>query len=69
MSHLQVELILFARCLGSSWVMYNRKQIMKKALEGVHAAKVLDIGCADGGYSPLLSSYLNASLVIGWIYH
>ena len=45
--------------------MYNRKQIMKKALEGVHAAKVLDIGCADGGYSPLLSSYLNASLVIG----
>jgi ubiquinone/menaquinone biosynthesis C-methylase UbiE len=65
MSNFQVKLILFARYLGSSWVMYNRKEIMEKALDGVHAANVLDIGCADGGYLPLLSSFLNASLVIG----
>jgi len=65
MSHFQVKLILFARYLGSSWITYNRKEIMKKALDGVHAANVLDVGCADGGYLPLLSSFLNASLVIG----
>ncbi len=65
LSHFQSKLILFARYFGSSWVIYNRKEIIKKALDRVHVANILDIGCADGGYSPLLSSFLNASLVIG----
>jgi ubiquinone/menaquinone biosynthesis C-methylase UbiE len=34
-------------------------------LEGIIAPRVIDVGCADGGYLPLLSSHLNSSLVIG----
>jgi ubiquinone/menaquinone biosynthesis C-methylase UbiE len=45
--------------------LHNRELILKKVLNGLKATRVIDVGCADGGYSPLLFSHLNASLVIG----
>ena len=38
---------------------------MKTALGDLKAARVIDVGCADGGYLPLLSTHLHASLIIG----
>ena len=45
--------------------MHNRELILKKVLNGLIATKVIDVGCADGGYLPLLSNHLNSSLVVG----
>jgi ubiquinone/menaquinone biosynthesis C-methylase UbiE len=38
---------------------------LEKVLKGLVATRVIDVGCADGGYLPLLSTHLNASWVIG----
>jgi len=58
-------LILFARNLGHSWILHSRELILRTALKGLKAKLVIDVGCADGGYLPLLSTYLNTPLVIG----
>ena len=61
----QPKLTLLARQLGRSWVTYNREHLLKKALERLIGTQVIDVGCADGGFIPLLSSSLDASLAIG----
>jgi SAM-dependent methyltransferase len=59
------KLTLFARNLGSPWVFHNRELILKKVLKDLKATRVIDVGCADGGYSTLLFSHLNASFLVG----
>jgi ubiquinone/menaquinone biosynthesis C-methylase UbiE len=43
----------------------NRELIVETVLNGLIATRVIDVGCADGGYLPLLSAHLNSSLVVG----
>lgn len=45
--------------------MRSEELLLKTALKGLKATRVIDVGCADGGYLPLLSTHLNTSLVIG----
>jgi len=61
----RLKLATIARYLGIPWIMYNRSALLRIALEGFTAGEVLDVGCADGTYLSMLSSYVSASLCVG----